>query len=330
MQRVRQAAEDAKCVLSGESKTVVEVDSIAVGAGGANLDMRFTITRDAFVPRIADIIDRSFPVCDEALRLAGLAPTQIDEVVLVGGTTRIPYVRQRVAQYFGRDPRADINPDEAVALGAALQGASLAAVLDGARGASAQRTMMMSPDMQMLEPPPLPPPQGYQTPAPLGRMPLKQVAQRPTVVDPILEKNPFVGAGGPDPALPGGGAASARSRPSIVQLPPVRAPVLLDVTPRALAVGTVGGWCDEVIPRNVQIPIEQSRTRTAAAASPREAEDRGDLRDQHRRHPGGARQGRSNRTAPHRPREAPGRAERRGHRGRARSHQEPPHVMETT
>src|SRR5204862_531408 len=78
---------------------------------------RFTIPREAFVERVSDIIDRSFPVCDEVFKLAGLAPPQIDEAVLVGGTTRVPYAQQRVAAYFGKTPRTGVNPDEAAALG---------------------------------------------------------------------------------------------------------------------------------------------------------------------------------------------------------------------
>jgi molecular chaperone DnaK len=132
MQKLRATAELCKMELSEKETSVAYVPEIAIGAGGKPLDLNVNIPRDGFIKRVADIIERSFPVCDEALRLAGLATAQIDEVVLVGGTTRIPYLRQRVAKYFGRTPRVDVNPDEAVALGAALQGAALAQVLDRA------------------------------------------------------------------------------------------------------------------------------------------------------------------------------------------------------
>jgi molecular chaperone DnaK len=104
---------------------VVTVQEIAMGIGGAPIDLQFTLTRDELVQKIGPIVKRSFPVCDEVFRLAGLSTSQIDEVVLVGGTTRIPHVREVMTQYFGKTPRTDVNPDEAVAIGAALYAFSL-------------------------------------------------------------------------------------------------------------------------------------------------------------------------------------------------------------
>jgi molecular chaperone DnaK len=72
-----------------------------------------------------DLVQRSFLICDEALNLSGLAVTQIDDVVLVGGTTKMPQVRENVEGYFGKAPRSEINPDEVVAIGAAIQAAAL-------------------------------------------------------------------------------------------------------------------------------------------------------------------------------------------------------------
>jgi hypothetical protein len=66
---------------------------------------------------VADLIEATFPVCEEAVRMSGLGLAQIDDVILVGGVTKMPYVRERAAQFFGRPPRTDVNPDEAVALG---------------------------------------------------------------------------------------------------------------------------------------------------------------------------------------------------------------------
>ncbi|MBI4510306.1 MAG: Hsp70 family protein, partial [Deltaproteobacteria bacterium] len=130
MQKLRAMAEQVKCDLSSQEHVAVTLEKLAIGSGGQPLDLGFSLERSAFVRRVSDLIERSFPVCDEALRLAGLGPTQVDEVLLVGGTTRIPYLRERVAAFFGRAPRMDVNPDEAVALGAALQGAALASLLD--------------------------------------------------------------------------------------------------------------------------------------------------------------------------------------------------------
>ncbi len=139
MQRLRAVAEQTKIELSRRARAIVKVDEIAYGAGGAPLDLQLEITRDEFIARIADIVDRAFPVCSEALKIAGL--DGVDEVVLVGGTTKMPYVRERVTSFFGKPPRTDVNPDEAVAVGAAIQGDALARVLGGPRRATARRSV---------------------------------------------------------------------------------------------------------------------------------------------------------------------------------------------
>src|SRR5690606_19763006 len=115
--------------LSRRSRALVRIDEIAYGARGKPLDLRIEVTRDELVSEIADIVDRSFPVCSEALRYAGLRPEAIDDVILVGGTTKIPYVRDQVSRFFGKAPRTDVSPEDAVAAGAALQAAALDASL---------------------------------------------------------------------------------------------------------------------------------------------------------------------------------------------------------
>ena len=127
--RLRAVAEQTKIELSRRSRAVVRIDEIAYGPQGKPLDLQIEITRDEFVRQCADIIDRTFPVCQEALAFASLAIDQIDDVILVGGTTKIPYVRDQVARFFARAPRTDVNPEEAVAAGAALQATSLERIL---------------------------------------------------------------------------------------------------------------------------------------------------------------------------------------------------------
>ncbi|MCC6751616.1 MAG: Hsp70 family protein [Deltaproteobacteria bacterium] len=170
MARLRGVAEQVKCQLSSRNKAVVQVQEIAHGDAGQPLDLSFTINVEALNTMSRDLVQRSFLICDEAMKLARLAATQVDDVVLVGGTTRMPIVRDGVRAYFDIEPRTDINPDEVVAVGAAIQGAAL--------GRSQQES---------------------------------------------------VGS------------------------------VLLDVTPRALGIATVGGYADTIIPRNAQIPLEQTR-----------------------------------------------------------------------
>src|SRR5207245_10027610 len=114
MERLRSVAERVKCQLSSRSKAVVQIQEIAHGVDGRAIDLSFSITREGLNHKIVDIVDRTFIVCDEALRLAGRNAAEIDDIVLVGGTTKMPLVRERVAGYYGRDARIDINPDEVV------------------------------------------------------------------------------------------------------------------------------------------------------------------------------------------------------------------------
>ena len=123
--RLRSVAEQVKRQLSNRQKAVVQVQEIAYGAGGRPLDLNFTLTRDELNRLSGDLVQRSFLICDEAFTLAKLAPAQIDDIVLVGGTTKMPLVREGVRGYFGIDPKTNINPDEVVAVGAAIQAATL-------------------------------------------------------------------------------------------------------------------------------------------------------------------------------------------------------------
>ncbi|MEO8842244.1 MAG: Hsp70 family protein [Kofleriaceae bacterium] len=129
MMRLRAVAEQTKIELSRRSRAVVRIDEIAYGPRGKALDLQIEIKRDEFVGQVADLIDRTFPVCQEALAYAGLSVDGIDDVILVGGTTKIPYVRDQVAKFFARAPRTDVSPEDAVAIGAGLQATSLERIL---------------------------------------------------------------------------------------------------------------------------------------------------------------------------------------------------------
>jgi molecular chaperone DnaK len=140
MMRLRAVAEQTKIELSRRSRAVVKIDEIAYGPRGKPLDLQIEISRDEFVMQVADIIDRTFPVCEEALKYAGLSIDQIDDIVLVGGTTKIPYVRDQVTRFFAKAPRTDVNPEDAVALGAALQATALDRILKRKRPSRAPTT----------------------------------------------------------------------------------------------------------------------------------------------------------------------------------------------
>jgi len=127
LQQLRDAAEKVKIALSdAESADFGPASRPSDGAGepepAPSLGrLARTFTRAELETLLAPFVDRSLDKCKKALRDAGLTPKDIDEVVLVGGSTRIPYVRQRVAEFFGRPPHTELNPDEVVALGAAVQ-----------------------------------------------------------------------------------------------------------------------------------------------------------------------------------------------------------------
>lgn len=125
-ERLRAAAEWAKCQLSQQSEVQLRVEELAYGEGGVALDLSFGLSRSALEAMAMPLLSRAFDVCEEAMRVAGVRPTQIDKVVLVGGSTRMPLVHQMVQDYFGRAPLTDIDPDLVVAQGAAIQGRALA------------------------------------------------------------------------------------------------------------------------------------------------------------------------------------------------------------
>ncbi len=125
MQRIRSVAEKVKCQLSAINDVQATLQGIGEDKRGESLDFHFRLTRQRFEEMVASLVDKSLLVCDEALRLAGLDRTGLDNLVMVGGTTRVPLVRKRVAEHFGIVPRTEINPDEVVAIGAAIQAFSL-------------------------------------------------------------------------------------------------------------------------------------------------------------------------------------------------------------
>ncbi len=125
LQRLREAAERAKIELSSAQQTEVNLPYITADASGPK-HLNIKVTRSKLESLVEDLVKRSIEPCRTALNDAGLKVAEIDEVILVGGQTRMPAVQQAVADFFGKDPRRDVNPDEAVAVGAAIQGGVLA------------------------------------------------------------------------------------------------------------------------------------------------------------------------------------------------------------
>ncbi len=125
LQRLRDAAERAKIELSSAQQTEVNLPYITADASGPK-HLNIRITRAKLEALVEDLIRKTIEPCRIALKDAGLRPQDIDEVILVGGQTRMPKVQQAVAEFFGKEPRKDVNPDEAVAIGAAIQAGVLA------------------------------------------------------------------------------------------------------------------------------------------------------------------------------------------------------------
>lgn len=124
LQRLKEAAEQAKITLSSSTTTTINLPFITANANGP-LHLQIELTRAKFEQMIAPLVERTKTPCLNALRDAGLSASQIDEVILVGGSSRIPCVQKLVKDLFGKEPHKGVNPDEVVAVGAAIQGGIL-------------------------------------------------------------------------------------------------------------------------------------------------------------------------------------------------------------
>ncbi|WP_170340730.1 molecular chaperone DnaK [Ruegeria arenilitoris] len=127
LQRLKEAAEKAKIELSSTTQTEINQPFISMGANGQPLHMVMKLTRAKLESLVGDLIKKSLKPCQAALKDAGISASDVDEVVLVGGMTRMPKVIEEVTKFFGKEPHKGVNPDEVVAMGAAIQ----AGVLQG-------------------------------------------------------------------------------------------------------------------------------------------------------------------------------------------------------
>jgi len=131
MQRLREAAEQAKIELSNQTSTEINLPYITIDPHKGPLNLQKTLTRSKFESLCEDLYERCLEPCRKALNAAKLSPKDIDEVILVGGSTRMPRIQQLVREFFGKEPNKSVNPDEAVALGAAVQAGVLAGEVQG-------------------------------------------------------------------------------------------------------------------------------------------------------------------------------------------------------
>jgi molecular chaperone DnaK len=124
LQRLKEAAEKAKMELSSTTQTDINLPFITADQSGPK-HLNISLTRAKFEQLVDDLIQRTIPPMQQALKDAGLDPKRVDEVILVGGSTRIPKIQQIVKDFFGKEPNKSVNPDEVVAIGAAIQGGVL-------------------------------------------------------------------------------------------------------------------------------------------------------------------------------------------------------------
>jgi len=125
LEKLKVAAEDAKKALSVDDSVEIRIPDVSTAASGQTLSLDYTLSEREFSSLVADLMQRTFKVCDEALQQAGMVARDLDGVILVGGPTRLGVVRSGVRAYFQMEPRTDVDPDEVVAMGAAIHAASL-------------------------------------------------------------------------------------------------------------------------------------------------------------------------------------------------------------
>jgi len=129
LQRLREAAEAAKKELSSSKQTEINLPFITADASGPK-HLNLTLTRAKFEELVSDLVERTIDPCKQAIKDAGLKASEIDEVILVGGSSRIPKIQEKVKDIFGKESNKSVNPDEVVALGASIQGGVLAGDVD--------------------------------------------------------------------------------------------------------------------------------------------------------------------------------------------------------
>ena len=129
LQRLKEAAETAKKELSSSKQTDINLPFVTADASGPK-HLNLTLTQAKFEELVNDLVERTIKPCIQAIEDAGVTKSEIDEVILVGGSTRIPKIQEKVKEIFGKEPNKSVNPDEVVALGAAIQGGVLSGDVD--------------------------------------------------------------------------------------------------------------------------------------------------------------------------------------------------------
>jgi molecular chaperone DnaK len=244
---LRAAAEHLKMQLSTLDRADVELKAVGYAEGGHPIDYKYELSRSELEMIAKPFVDRTIAVCDDALRQSRLDVAAFGSVILVGGSSKMPYVQERVEAFFGKVPRIEYNPDEVVAVGAAI----MAAVLTGQERPAEPMSMPKMPRAAGL-------------PADLstgpGAPPLPVIAPQPVPLPP-----PPPPIAGQPHMLPSGRSQQLPAVPSVLPMPPERpAPLLIDVTPLTLSVETIAGMVDVIIERNTAVPCTRKRRYTTS------------------------------------------------------------------
>ncbi len=284
---LRTRAEALKIMLSSQEVAEIELNDIARGDEGVYLPAAFSMTRTELERLASPLIERTLETCRSSIEATGFHVGEVERVILVGGSTRMPVIARKVEEYFGRPATRRVNPDEVVALGAALQAGALTRI--GRERSTAPRAMGSGST------PSVPPRSSiaaslarHDDPTPAG--PSIPPFRVPAEFDAELDLGP---ASLPKPPLPPSPPPSPRPRPppspapvprssasspsspshpsssssmrAGVTIPPRPSPLLIDVTPISLGVETAGGYCDFLIEANTPVPCDRTRVfRTAS------------------------------------------------------------------
>ena len=287
MMRLRMAAEQIKIELSTRARATIAIPDFTYDSRRRPVPFDFELTHNELVTMISDLVDRTISVTRDALSVAQVKMERVSDVILVGGTTRIPSVRSRVASFFARAARTDISPEDAVAIGAALQAASLEQLLHRSPTNAvhvqfdAQEPTAPSPDVDTGFPLAEPIPQasgprmravtsieealeeidpGVPVMPSVAVMPSLAAAANVAVtsIDEALEELEWpLTREGVEIELADLAAAPAFPAPTVSTPPPLPPPrqIVVDVTPSSFGVGTLGGYCETLIWRSTPLPI---------------------------------------------------------------------------